>query len=97
LLQVLRILADPSQKLPHEEKPVVPIVQELLAILLQRNPLDRISSSALVKRLEEDMLTAVVTVNAGPIISEEHIVLPGLGCNTEHKKATAVASLVSDS
>lgn len=75
---MLDIISDPSKKLPHEERPVLPLVQEILSILLHRDPTERISSSALVARLEHDMPTAVDTVNPGPVVTEEAIVLQAL-------------------
>lgn len=75
-------MLDPAEKLPHEERHVLPLAQSILNILLHRNPAERITSSALVKRLEQDMPTGVQTENPGPIITEDHIVLPGLCATT---------------
>lgn len=77
---------DPTAKLPHDERPVLPLVQEILSVLLHSDPLQRIPSTELVKRLEKDMPTAVHTVNSGPIVTEEHIVLPGLGATVQPLK-----------
>lgn len=88
-LQVLKAMVEPTAKLPHEERPVLPLVQEILSILLHSDPLQRISSSSLVKRLEKDMPTSVHTVNAGPIVSEGHIVLPGLGPTVQPQQPNA--------
>lgn len=81
-MQVLEILADPSGRLPHEQRPVLPLVQDILCILLHRSPQERFSSSGLVQRLTLDMPTAANTMNPGPVVTESHVVLPGLGSTT---------------
>jgi hypothetical protein len=88
LLQVLRVLADPSEKLPHEKKPLCPVGHDLLEALLNRNPLERITSSELVKRLESEISTAVNTVNHGPIVSEQLVILPGLESTSDRQDVT---------
>lgn len=76
--EVLQIMADPRRPLPHKEKPVLNLVQLILESLLHRDPNQRLTSSDLIKRLEQDMATAgAKTINPGPVVDEQPIVLDG--------------------
>jgi serine/threonine protein kinase len=77
-VDVLQIMADPNKPLPHEEKPVLQLVQLILKDLLHRDPAQRLSSSDLIKRLEADMATAGArTMNPGPIVNQDDVILDG--------------------
>ncbi|NJR42259.1 MAG: hypothetical protein HC767_05985 [Akkermansiaceae bacterium] len=76
--EILQIMADPRRPLPHKEKPVLNLVQLILESLLHRDPNQRLTSSDLIKRLEQDMATAgAKTINPGPVVDEQPIVLDG--------------------
>ena len=76
--EILQIMADTRRPLPHKEKPVLNLVQLILEQLLHRDPNQRLSSSDLIKRLEQDMATAgAKTINPGPVVDEQAIVLEG--------------------
>jgi serine/threonine protein kinase len=76
-LQVLQIMADPRRPLPHEERPVAPMFQKILARLLHRNPLQRMSSADTIKRLELEatLINGGNTLNAGTILQQDDIIL----------------------
>lgn len=91
--QILSIMDDPSQKLPHERKPVMPLVQKILTGsgnsddallgsngrgLLCRDPANRMTADDLIKHLQNDLPTAQVTMNPGPIRNIGEIELAGI-------------------
>lgn len=91
--QILEVMADPSKKLPHERNPVHPLVQRILTGeddsgtshlgdsnrgLLTRDPARRLTADNLTKHLKDDMHTAQVTLNPGPIAPVDDVELAGL-------------------
>jgi serine/threonine protein kinase len=91
--QILSIMADPTQKLPHQRKAVIPLVQKMLegsgesgntlsgsarGGLLSRDPAHRMTADELIKHLQDDMPTAQVTLNPGPIRIQEAVEIAGL-------------------
>ena len=77
-LQILHILATPSAKLPHEERPVsTELVQRILSQLLTRSGAHRLTAESLKKMLdkEEETGTLAATINAGYAKTETPIVL----------------------
>lgn len=76
--KVLQILSDPRRPLPHEHKSVLNVSQQILENLLHRDPGQRLTSSDLIQRLEQDLSTGDAnTISSGPVVYEQSIVLDG--------------------
>jgi hypothetical protein len=65
--EILNILANPNEQLPHQQRPLEGAVQKLVAQLMERNPAARISASDLHRQLHNNMqqLKGCMTVTAG--------------------------------
>lgn len=77
--EVLKVLANPSAVLPHEERPVArEVIQNVLVHMLARDPDSRINASDLYTMMEEEVITAsmVRTLNNdGKIVHQSPVVL----------------------
>jgi serine/threonine protein kinase len=77
--QILRVLRDPTRKLPHQERPVVPMVQKLLVRLLERDPEARLTARDCELELTQNatvMAGGNATINAGAdIVDAGEVVL----------------------
>jgi serine/threonine protein kinase len=91
--EILSIMADPTKKLPHELKTVMPLVQNVLegsgeqgdnskgpkyGGLLSRDPNRRMTADDLIKHLQDDMQTAQGTLNPGPVRQMDAFEITGL-------------------